>query len=157
MALRKALVVNGGQIQQLQSGDTLDVQADVVGVQNDNASPAPIGTPLYTKAGGTQDFARANASGTSIVTGLVIDASISSGGTGYVKVSGVMSATTGQWDAVTGGSGGLTPGSIYYLDPSTAGKLTSTAPSTTGQFVCEVGEAISTTDFVIRINKIVGL
>jgi len=35
---------------------------------------------------------------------------------------------SGQWDAITGASGGLTAGSAYYLD-TTAGLLTTTAPA----------------------------
>jgi len=41
--------------------------------------------------------------------------------------AGEITLTTGEWDTVTGGSGGLTAGSIYYLD-TTAGKLTTTEP-----------------------------
>jgi hypothetical protein len=58
----------------------------------------------------------------------------------------VLNATTGQWDTVTGGTGGLTPNAIYYLDPGNAGKLTTVAPITISQYVAQVGIAISTVD-----------
>jgi hypothetical protein len=50
---------------------------------------------------------------------------------------------------VTGQVGGLTPNSTYYLSAATAGALTTTAPSTAGQFVYRVGKAISTTQMDI--------
>jgi hypothetical protein len=64
----------------------------------------------------------------------------------------VATATTAQWDAVTGGTGGLIPGSMYFLDPTTVGMLTTTAPTASGQVVVDVGRASSTTDLEISLN-----
>lgn len=71
-----------------------------------------------------------------------------------VKKIGVVTLTTGQWDARTGDVGGLTKGSEYYLS-STAGGLTKTEP-TTGlrQYV---GKAISTTVLLLDIGEIFDL
>lgn len=41
-----------------------------------------------------------------------------------VTLYGEVTLTTGQWDAVTGGTGGLTTGATYYTDATTAGHLT---------------------------------
>lgn len=155
MASRKPLVIVSGQVQQLQAGDTLDAsvtEVDVVSKTNDNAGSIVIGTPVYVKANGNVDKGRANASGTVQLLGLVKDTSISAAASGIIQTDGVLAATTGQWDAVTGGSGGLTAGSVYYLDPSTAGLLTATAPSTTSQYVVRVGLAISTTELDISVD-----
>lgn len=153
MALRKPLVLNAGQVQQLQAGDVLDAAVsaiDVVSETNDNASPIVIGTPVYSKSDGDVDKARANASGTTRVEGLVRDASINAAAAGNIQTDGILAATTGEWDAITGGSGGLTPGGVYYLSAATAGLLTATAPTSVGQYVVEVGEAISSTEMLIR-------
>jgi hypothetical protein len=75
---------------------------------------------------------------------------VAAGATGPVRSGGVLAATTAQWDAVAGTTGGMARGTYYYLDPATAGKLTATAPSTAGQFVVEVGLALSTTELLIR-------
>ena len=99
------------------------------------------GAPVYVSAGSTVLLARANAVGTAVVVGLAC-ATIATSGSGFVAPSGLLTLTTGQWDAVTGQTGGLTPGSTYYLDTATAGKLTATMP-TTG-FITVVGLAIST-------------
>lgn len=147
MAARKPLVLNSGKVQQLQSGDTLDAsttEVDIVSKTNDNAGSIVIGTPVYVKSDGDVDKAKADASGTTEVLGLVRDASIATTAAGNIQTDGVLTATTGEWDAVTGGSGGLTVGP-YYLSAATAGALTATAPSSAGQYVTRVGFAISTT------------
>lgn len=154
MAAKKPLVITAGQIEQLQAGDTLDAavsEVDVVSKTNDNAGPIVIGAPVYQKSDGDVDLGRANAQGTVQLLGLVKDVSIAAAGSGLIQTDGVLVATTGQWDAVTGGSGGLTAGSAYYLDAATAGLLTTTAPTSVGQFVVRVGLAISTTEMEISI------
>jgi hypothetical protein len=154
MATKKPLVITNGQIEQLQAGDTLDApvtEVDVVSKTNDNSGAITIGTPVYVKSNGNVDKAQANASGTVQVLGLVRDASISSSTSGVIQTDGVLSATTAQWDAVTGDSGGLTPGAAYYLSASTAGQLTTNAPTTAGQFVVRIGLALSSTELDISI------
>lgn len=152
MAFKKPLVLTNGQIEQLQSTDTL-VTVDLPQFTNANASPIVIGTAVYISASDTVNKARANAVGTVGVIGLVADASIASGSAGGVQVGGILAATTGEWDAVTGGSGGLTPGAIYYLSAATAGMITSTAPSSAGEYVVQIGTATSTTEMMINIER----
>jgi hypothetical protein len=66
-----------------------------------------------------------------------------------------VTATTGQWDAVTGGSGGLTPGVYYYVSAATAGLLTTTAPTTTGEVVKQAIWAISSTEgLIVHTNEV---
>lgn len=154
MAAKLPLVITNGQIEQLQAGDTLNAsvsEVDVVSKTNDNGSAAVKCTPLYQKSDGDVDFARANAQGTVQVLGLAA-ADINAAASGLVQTDGILVATTGEWDAVTGGSGGLTPGAPYYVDAATAGMLTATAPTTTGQFVVRVGLASSTTEMDISIQ-----
>ena len=157
MAVRSPLVIITGQVQQLPSGDSINSPQSgpaQVTLTNDEASPVVICAPVYMDAADGFKKAQANASGTRKVIGLVgTSPSITNATSGQVNVSGVMTATTTQWDAVTGGSGGLTFNTTYYLDPTTSGKLTSTAPSTVGQYVVEIGIAVSTTELEIRIQK----
>lgn len=156
MAVRKPLVIVDGQIQQLQSGDSLDAtvsEVDAVAMVNANASPIVIGAPVYSSAAGSADKAQANASGTVEVIGLVRDVSIAAAASGNIQTDGILVASTAQWDAITGGSGGLTYNTVYYLSPTTAGMLTATAPSTAGQYVVRVGRAISTTELEISIAQ----
>jgi hypothetical protein len=152
MALKKPLVLSSGQLQQLQSTDTLDAPqsgGDIVIQTNDETGAIVIGTPVYNDANDGVKKAKADASGTKDVIGLVRDTSITNATTGAIQTSGILSATTGQWDAAFSTSGGLTKGTRYFLSAATGGLGTSTAPSTVGQYVVELGIAISTTELLL--------
>jgi hypothetical protein len=96
--------------------------------------------------------AQANAKATSKLAGLGLDASVAAGGTGNIITSGVLVATTTQWDAVAGTTGGLAFGTLYFVDPANPGKITSTVPTTAGQTVTLVGIALSTTELELTIQ-----
>lgn len=153
MAARKPVVVNSGELQQLQAGDTLD--APVTGGDVISLTPAATliaGASVYSSSADGCDKAKADASGTSVVVGLAV-AAILSGVAGFVKTNGILVLTTGQWDAVFGTTGGLTFNTQYYLSATTASFGTSTAPTTVGQYVCFLGVGISTTELLINIQR----
>lgn len=152
MAVKKPIVLTSGQYEQLQSGDYIQ-NIDNPQLTNANAGSLVIGTPVYASANDSVDKAKADAVGTVNVIGLVADVSIATSAVGSVQTDGILAATTGQWDAVAGTTGGLTKDVIYYLASATAGLLTSTAPSTAGQFVVQIGVAISTTEMKIDIQR----
>jgi len=118
-------------------------------LSNGAGGTATIGQPVYIT--GADQFTIAKAVGTPYdrVVGLVSTASITSGNSGSVQTTGVLTATTTQWTAITDGSTGLTSGSVFYLSPTTAGNITSTAPAVDS---VRVGIALSTTDFEIQLN-----
>jgi hypothetical protein len=157
MAARIPLVIVNGQVEQLQAGDSITVasaqySSDVF--TNGHASdPLVICTPVFMKGANEADFAQANALATSGVVGLWLDASTAAGDTGICVLSGRMVATTGQWDAVAGTTGGLAPGVLYFLSPTTKGKITSVAPTAVGQVVMPIGRAISPTDMELLDNR----
>src|SRR4051812_45389297 len=122
MALRKPLVLVSGEVQQLQTADTLDAPqsgGDVIIQTNDEAGAIVIGAPVYSDANDGVKKAKGDAAGTSNCIGLVAQASITNGTSGPIMVAGILAATTGQWDAVTGGSGGLVFGTKYFLSAAT--------------------------------------
>lgn len=154
MAARKPLVNVGGEITELPSGDTLNASAnevDVVTMSNANASPITKGMAVYVQGAGAVDLARANASGTKKVLGLVAAASIAAAGTGSIQTNGILSSS--DWTNVIG-SASLTAGTSYYLSSTTAGQLTATAPTAAGTFVCPVGVALNNTDMQINISPL---
>ena len=156
MSLRKPLVIVDGQLQQLQAGDSLDAiasEVDSIELTNGNAGSIVIGAPVYSKAAGSVDKAQANAAGTVEVVGLVRAESIATSASGAIQTDGVLTATTAQWDAVAGTTGGLAYGTVYYLDPDTAGMITGTAPTDVGDYVVRIGKAISTTELEISISQ----
>ena len=155
MALKKPLVLGSTGPEQLQSGDTLDASilaVSTVDLTNGGGSSATIGQAVYSSAAGAFQLAKADASGTSDPIGLVRSTSVSASSSGTVQTGDVLTATTTQWDAVTGQTGGLTTGATYFLSAATAGNLTTTAPSTAGQFRVPIGVALSTTDMLVRIQ-----
>lgn len=155
MALRRPLVLNAGQVQQLQAGDTLDAPqggGDQVVLTNNNAGTLVPGTPVYTVANDAVDKAKADASATKNVLGLVA-VSITAAAQGPITIGGVLTLTTGQWDTAFGTSGGLTKDVRYFLSATTAGLGTATAPTTVGQYVVELGIAISTTELKVDIKQ----
>ena len=153
MTVRIPLVYDGnGEIEQLQSGDSLSTTSQLPQYTNGSGGAITIGSPVYISSNDTVQLAQANASGTVGVIGLVAQTSIPSSSVGSVQVEGVLTATTAQWDAIVGGSTGLTAGAKYYLSPTTAGLLTTTPTTTIGQYVIRVGRAISTTEMKIDIG-----
>lgn len=125
----------------------------ITSMTNGNAGAVVVGRVVYTSGANTFDVANANNYTTSLAIGIVTNTSVASGAAGNIAVSGVVSATTGQWDAVTGQSGGLTTGARYYLSNTTSGALTTTAPST--GVLAPIGIALSTTKLVLNIQRVV--
>lgn len=143
MALRKPLVLNSGQIQQIQSGDTLDATVSETEGQtytNDDVGSHVLGEFVYIDAADGVKKAKADASGTAKAIAAAT-ATITTGTTGVYQTSGTLAGLTG-----------LTAGAPYYLSAATAGAITSTAPSTLGQYVQRVGLATSTTELLINIE-----
>ena len=155
MATRKVLVMTTGQIEQIQAGDTIQAdiaEVDLIEMNNGNAGTINICQTVYVDGVDSVDLAQADAEATMDVVGFVKDATIATGVDGMIQTDGILAATTGQWDAVTSDTGGLTAGTVYYLDASTPGSITDTAPITVGQYVVQLGRAISTTEMEISIS-----
>ena len=108
------------------------------------------GQPLYIKNNGHIGLAKADNFLTSKVIGFAInDTSI-----GFAcEYTGDLVSLT-DWTTIAGVST-LTFNNYYYLSPSTAGTITSIAPSTIGQYVCQIGEALSTTELLIAVRSTV--
>jgi len=158
MATKIPLVLGAdGNIQQLQTGDSIVIataNTDVVTMTNGEATAAVIGAPVYVSSADTFMRAQANASASSKAWGMVYDSpNIANGASGSVATDGIVTATTTQWDAVTGQSGGLTPGSDYFLSAATEGQMTTTPPSTVGQYVVKLGKALSSTKFDLSVDS----
>lgn len=157
MAIQKVPVfdTSTGQFRNATSSDTFNLPTAATNVWqmvNDNAAAITVGKPVYVKSNGNVDLARANAASTTDILGLVYDASIAAAGTGAIATDGPVTATTAQWDAITGDTGGLVPGSTYFLSAATAGAITKTCPSTAGQFAVRLGKALSATVLDVTVE-----
>lgn len=127
-----------------------------VSLINGSGGTLVIGTPVYSSASGQIGKARANAAATARVVGLC-QADIATAAAGLVQMDAVLTATTAQWDAVAGTSGGLTFNTPYFLDAAAAGKITATAPSSGGQFVTLIGFGVSPTELRLSIEPAIEL
>ena len=160
MTARAPLVLGAdGLPQQLQSADSLAITVTTVPIKlvtnGESSAALVIGAPVYATATDTVKLARANAKATSGILGLGYDTTTAASGTGNIQTDGTLVATTGQWDAVAGTTGGLIFNTLYFLDPSTAGKITSTVPTSSGvgQCVVVIGRALSTTELELQIGQ----
>ena len=112
----------------------------------------PAGTPVYKLSSGQVAPARANALATSVVLGMLLEAS-QVGEPVDVQWGGSFKLTDLQWQQVLGtSSGGLTAGAVYYLSDAVAGEITATPPTTVGHFVVQLGVAEFITSFFLQLG-----
>jgi hypothetical protein len=150
MAKQKPLVVVNGQIQRLQPGDQIDL-SNSVPKNNDTGNTIPIGTPVIASSGNAI-LAQANAQSTIRVAGLA--AETANDNTSFeVLADGILTASMGEWDVITGETGGLSEGLDYFLSEETAGELSVIAPDEQGEFVVRVGFALSPTEMEVEIGQ----
>lgn len=158
MTIRSPLVIGtDGLVQQLQTGDTISAPTNAPSIRaianGESSASLSFGMPVYASAADTVKRAQANSKATAKLVGVVYDPTIASGANGNIAQSGVIVGTTAQWDAVvTGQTGGLTFNSVYFLDPTNVGKLTTTPPTTVGQCNTVVGVALSPTELELEIT-----
>lgn len=153
MATKKPVVFYGNEQEELRAGDNIEGATggtSSVSRTNANASPIVRGHAVYASSGTAVDLARANASGTIGVLGLVQDATVASSNPATVQLDGTLTATATEWDAVTGQSGGLTVNTEYILSPATAGRIVPKSTTISGgEWVVPIGRAISATELQI--------
>ena len=104
------------------------------------AEDAQLGDAVYLMADGRAGLAQANAEPNTLAIGLA-RAATRAGWPGEIATSGLVS-----------GLSGLTPGSVYYLDPNVAGGITATYPTGVGRYVVIMGSAVSETEFNLAIH-----
>lgn len=145
MALKVPLVVTSGEVQQLQTADSLaDASGNLYGIGNrltvilsgvGTLNPKDIVYFQGGVVGGGHlvDFAKADDITKCKQLGMYIGS--------FVQLSGLIT-----------GLSGLTQGSEYWLSPTTAGAITTTVPSTAGQVVVKLGIALTSSIFILNIK-----
>ena len=156
MAIRKPMVLgDDGLPQQLQSGDGIASPTNAPSIRAitnaESSVSLVIGMAVYATGADQVKRGQANAKATSQICGIVYDTSVAASASGNIAQSGVMVATTTQWDAVAGTTGGLAFGALYFLDPANPGKITSAVPTTAGQTNTLIGRALSATELELMI------
>lgn len=147
MADYKPVVLVDGEFEVLQAGNTLIEPLNLSPyvfdyfLINDELTTINAGEAVYI-SGSPARMKRAKADdiNTANVVGILIQTTPSLQ-TGVVRSFGVIAIPTI-------GAAGL----IIYLSPTTAGAITTTAPTTSNQFIVRLGISGSTTDFWINIQ-----
>lgn len=144
--IKKPLVLTDGEIEQLQPSDLLLPVPNNLVLVNNSTVDLVICTPVYVSATDAVDIAHSGSlpNVIGIVTELILI-----GVAGTIQTDGKITATTAEWDARTGQTGGLTPGATYFLGDW--GALTATPPAT--GFLTRLGIATNSTDLGIKISR----
>lgn len=117
---------------------------------DDNLIP---GSPVFITATSRFELALGDALPQAQAIGVSLFAT-ASGFPATVQTQDIVTLTTAEWDAVTGQTGGLSPGVRYYLDQITLGMITTTAPvqdTPNSRFNTRIGVAIN----AIRLNLVI--
>lgn len=143
----------------------LTVSQTLVGAINEGVAAALGGLPILTSAtvnqahtfdegepiyhtGSVWASAKADAS-TTTADAIVVNVADANNFT--YTTAGDLTLTTGEWDIVTGDSGGLTAGEVYWLNQNTAGLLTTFRPN--AGIAQPLLKAISTTVAVVFMGE----
>lgn len=106
----------------------------------------PLGSPIYYN-GTSWALARSDVDTTLVQ--YIISSKTAGSPNSYIAVSsGELTLTTAQWDAVTGGSGGLTAGANYYLSSTIAGRISTSV----GLIFAPILRGISSTKAYISLS-----
>ncbi len=105
------------------------------------------GQPVYANGAGQVGLASAASYATSFVAGLAASDTAAT----FAANLTTDFLTQSNWAAITG-TALLLPGRVYFLG-LTPGTFTPIAPTTPGQLVVPVGQALSTTQFHVQINQ----
>ncbi len=150
---KKPLALYSGKVKELLPGDQIQYEADTFSLTNKEASTI---TKLSLVKPGTGNLecllALADSSANGYAIGFATQ-DMAPDAQGVVQTDGILTASVSEWDAIIEGGSptGLTPGAIYYLSKTDAGKIVSVAPTSPG-VVGRVGRALSTTDLDINID-----
>ena len=134
-------IVEGGGIVTESGGAA--VEGVTFPATNDEVTSLTPGEVVYVSGTDAVERADNSASATALPAG-VAAATIAAGATGRIRQSGVQN-----------GYVGLTPGVKYWL--GTGGAITATAPTGSGDYVVQVGKALSATELLVEIKERVQL
>lgn len=107
----------------------------------------PSGTPVAAQ---TPGVVRAKASDATRPAIGVLNASAAAASSAVVQINGTV--TKADWTEVLG-TALLSPRQLYFADPVTPGKLTTTVPTTIGHIVQVIGVGLTTDTMELQIGQ----
>jgi hypothetical protein len=127
-----------------ETGESVEASPQVQAVFD---SAALIGFAVYVSSSGHVDNAQADDISTSGVIGLCV-ADVEAGNASVFQTEGTIHRD--DWTAVVG-TASLSSGALYFLDKTTPGHISTTAPEDGGECVVSVGRAIDANTLDIEI------
>lgn len=97
-----------------------------------------VGDAVYINSSGACVRAQANSVATTFPVGFITAVN---GSNATVAIAGLAT-----------GHSGLTPGQRYFLSSTTAGGISSSAPTAAGQYVTQIGIALSATSIILQVH-----
>lgn len=96
--------------------------------------------------------AKADATATARAYGFIVNG-VTATFAGLALNAGQLELLTTEWDAVSGETGGLTPGVQYFLSNATAGRITKDTASLTTGFRVPVGKAVTVARMAVQVDE----
>jgi len=126
-------------------------------VLNNTNNNLLFGQPVYLLADGSVGPASANDIVEKNVLGFVSNNTIlSNGGSGEITLHGRIVGTVEQWAMVTDTFTELIPNTNYFLSVN-SGKITTSPLVSNSQYCCLLGRSISTTEFIVKVDRTITL
>lgn len=149
------LTVNSkGQVTDVTSGAPGSGGNSIVNKTNADTVTAVAGMAVYAFGTGTFKLGKADSINTCEIVGLMIE-DVTATNSGRFQCNGEITLTSAQWDAVTGATGGLTPGATYFLSNASLGKIVTNVPAT--GVIAKIGVAVDTTKMLVKIESTIQL
>lgn len=163
MATAKYIKNNAGQLEEQAATTTsagVDDAGKIIGLDatgriDGTMMPVGIGADIKTLPA-SENLAAGDLVNLWTDTGAIKVRKADAATSGKEAVGFVLSAVTSgndatvYFDGTITGLSGLTPGAKYYLSAATAGAIVSTAPTTSGNIVQEVGYALAATELTFE-------
>lgn len=113
----------------------------------------PKGTPVRPNGitAGVVTTSEANGLSSAATIGLLTSAVDASNRDSSAQYAGIVEMTTAEWDAVTGDTGGLALGVLYYVSSTVTGKISSTRTGVSNRCITLLGIALSPTELQLQI------
>lgn len=103
-----------------------------------------VGNPIYLDSSGVWQLAQADSN---ISLGRGIVSNVINANNFEVTITGKIELTTGEWDAITGLTGGLVPGTEYYTSDANAGELVDYIPNYANPVLVALSSTVAIVQF----------
>lgn len=143
----KKLIQGGGITISYGAGIITISATSAIQLEAEADSQIKIGNPIYLKANGHTEPAKADNINTVQVVGVSISDTAATYSCKYITEGQVERV---DWTEIAG-TASLSPGISYFLD-IISGKITTIAPTTTRQYVVRIGRAVSTIRLDVEIE-----